>query len=300
LDLESATYDEFGMLEVYAEYEGITLRNRPAVSRQTFELPSGQKLSGIVWGVGQPELVFLHGGGQNAHTWDSVGLHLDRPMLAIDLPGHGHSDWRADRDYSPRANAVAVSAMIKELAPSALAVIGMSLGGLTLMHLAAEHPDQVRKAVIVDVTPNVLRRTADMTARELGATSLVAGPQTFHSFDALVDATARTLPARSIESLRVAVRHNSVQDADGRWRWRYDRLDRCVPADYGALWADLGRIRVPILLVRGGASGFVSQEDADALIALQPTAQVEVVAGAGHSVQSDRARDLSRLIEAFV
>ncbi len=36
-------------------------------------------------------MVFLHGGGQNAHTWDTVILGLGVPALAIDLPGHGRS-----------------------------------------------------------------------------------------------------------------------------------------------------------------------------------------------------------------
>jgi hypothetical protein len=100
----------------------------------------------------------------------------------------------------------------------------------------------------VDVTPNVLRRTARMTSSQLGATSLVVGPHTFQSFDSLVDTAARTLPARSKESLRVAVRHNSVQGADGRWRWRHDRVHRSVPTDCEALWADVERVRAPYCL----------------------------------------------------
>ena len=41
--------------------------------------------------------VLLHGGSQNAHTWDTVAMALDRPLVAIDLPGHGHSDGPGDR-----------------------------------------------------------------------------------------------------------------------------------------------------------------------------------------------------------
>ena len=56
-------------------------------------------------GVGRPtppELVFLHGGAQNAHTWDTVALALGRPLVAIDLPGHGHSDGGTERPARPR------------------------------------------------------------------------------------------------------------------------------------------------------------------------------------------------------
>ena len=39
------------------------------------------------------------------HTWDSVVVALDRPVLAVDLPGHGTSDRRSDRNYGPWENA---------------------------------------------------------------------------------------------------------------------------------------------------------------------------------------------------
>ena len=53
----------------------------------------GRTVSALVWGDAPAELVLIHGGGQNAHTWDTVALALDRPLVAIDLPGHGHSSW---------------------------------------------------------------------------------------------------------------------------------------------------------------------------------------------------------------
>ena len=56
------------------------------------------RVSGLRWGCGDPEVVFLHGGGQNAHTWDALLLQTDFPAVAFDLPGHGRSSWRTDGD----------------------------------------------------------------------------------------------------------------------------------------------------------------------------------------------------------
>ena len=53
------------------------------------------------------------------------------PLVAVDLPGHGHSDWRADHDYTPASNAEDVAVALRELAPASRLVVGMSLGGLT-------------------------------------------------------------------------------------------------------------------------------------------------------------------------
>ncbi len=85
-------------------------------------------------------MVFFHGGGQNAHTWDTVIVGLGVPALAVDLPGHGHSAWREDGDYSPQHNAAAIEPVIKALAPDAELVVGMSLGGLTAIGLGAIAP----------------------------------------------------------------------------------------------------------------------------------------------------------------
>src|SRR6266545_8353544 len=115
--LGSDVYDEFGLLhENVAEWR-LPIEALPAVSRAELELAPGQTLSYIRWGTAPPELVFLHGGGQNAHTWDTVALAAGRPALAIDLPGHGRSSWRPDRNYGPWNNAEAVATALEQIAP---------------------------------------------------------------------------------------------------------------------------------------------------------------------------------------
>ena len=82
------------------------------VSRTSVRVPDGRRVSALVWGDGPAEsveLVFVHGGSQNAHTWDTTIMAMGCPAaLAVDLPGHGHSDWRDDGDYGPKLNAAAV------------------------------------------------------------------------------------------------------------------------------------------------------------------------------------------------
>ena len=77
--------DEFALLPENAEQIGHT-GPLPTVTR----IESGG-ISALKWGDEPPQVVFLHGGGQNAHTWDTVILGLGVPALAIDLPGHGRS-----------------------------------------------------------------------------------------------------------------------------------------------------------------------------------------------------------------
>ena len=80
-------YDEFGMLHENASEVGLPHPGDLSVERVFLEVDAdGRKVSALKWGEGDPEVVLIHGGAQNAHTWDTVALALDRPALAVDLP----------------------------------------------------------------------------------------------------------------------------------------------------------------------------------------------------------------------
>jgi pimeloyl-ACP methyl ester carboxylesterase len=290
-------YDEFGLFHENAAEVGLPYDGPPTVERVELEVAPGQTLSALRWGSGPPELVLLHGGGQNAHTWDTVALALDRPLLAIDLPGHGHSGWRADHAYFPAENARAVAVMIRALAPDAAAVVGMSLGGLTALALATEAPEVVRKLVLVDVTPGVDRdKASDVIA-------FIAGPPSFPSFDEILERTIQFNPTRSESSLRRGILHNAAEQPDGTWKWRYERFevpDNMDMPDFGGMWDYVDAVRVPMLLVRGADSPVVSDDDVAELVRRQPEARVVVVEAAGHSVQGDQPLELAGLIEEHV
>jgi pimeloyl-ACP methyl ester carboxylesterase len=302
--LEDDDYDEFGLLHENAEEWGLPYEGRPVVERGTFTRADGQALSYLRWGTEEPELVFLNGGAQNANTWDTVVLALGRPAVAIDLPGHGHSDRRADRDYGPWSNAEAVAEVIAAVAPQAVAVIGMSLGGATNIRLTATRPDLVRKAVLIDVTPQINDATRDLTTIERGSVSLIGGPPVWDTFEEMAQAAIALSPFRAASGVRRGARHNSRRLEDGRWTWRYDLFgpwpeDAPQWTDFASLWDDVEAITVPVLFVRGGESKFNRDEDVEQLQRRLPSVRVETVAGAGHAVQSDRPLDLVRLIQDF-
>ena len=304
---DTEPYDEFALVAENAAEMGVAWPGPHLPRRAAFALRSGQVLSTIRWGDPEPEVVFLHGGGQNAHTWDSVIVALGRPALAIDLPGHGHSDRRSDGDYGPWENALAVAELIEQVAPSAAGVVGMSLGGATTTRLAATRPDLVRRAVIVDVTPSVNDEGRVMTPEQRGTVALVSGPPIYESFEAVFEVTMAASPFRTEPGVRRGLRHNMVRLPDGRWRWRYDlggsteRTD--VPrdwVDFTPMWDDVDTITVPTMLMVGGESVFVLPEDVDEFRRRLPSVRVESVPGAGHAIQSDQPAAMVALLDDFL
>jgi esterase len=292
-DDELVGLSEFALLPENAEQAGVT-GPLPTVRR----VESGG-ISALQWGEAAPRVVFLHGGGQNAHTWDTVIAGLGVPALAVDLPGHGHSAWREDGDYSPQNNAAAVAPVLGDLAPNAELVVGMSLGGLTAIGLGAVAPHLVRELVLVDVTPSSLRRYAELTTEQQGTVALVAGDREFPSFAEILDKTAAAAPHRDRKSLRRGVFHNSRRLDNGNWTWRYDNI-RKIP-DFDSLWDDFAGLSVPVRLVRGGTSGFVTDEDADELARrAQQFRGVRIVDNSGHSVQSDQPLVLTEILRGVL
>ncbi len=298
-------YDEFGMFHENAEEYGIEFRP-PTVRRQAVELPDGRVLSALVWGEGEPEIVFLHGGGQNAHTWDTVALALNRPMLAIDLPGHGYSDAGLPGLPMPLANAPDIAHVIRALAPNARGVVGMSMGGLTTLALSLHAPDLVKSAILVDVTPGVTR---DQASQIIG---FLNGPVTFADFDEILARTVEFNPTRSEQSLRRGILHNAEQLDDGSWVWRHQRhrldgeaeapsVETTAELDFESLWGAVSQIDGPICLARGMRDqSVVSDEDEAEFLRRNPSATVVHFEESGHSLQGDEPVKLARLIDEFI
>jgi len=293
-------YKEFSMLKENADEAEISWKGTPKVQRKFFTSSEGFSISGILWGEEPPQLVLIHGGAQNAHTWDTVALALDMPLLALDLPGHGHSDWRPKCDYTPFVLADQAAEAIKYWAPEAEAVVGMSLGGLTALCIAADHPQLVKRLGIVDVTPGTDRTKAEPII------NFVSGPEVFESFEEILKRTVEHNPTRSEASLRRGVLHNSHEIEDGKWSWRYDvgrawkdqnKENASELIDFSELWDKVSEIKVPIHLWLGGAWSVVGDEDVEKMKSFQHEMVVKKVEGAGHSIQGDKPLELKELIK---
>jgi pimeloyl-ACP methyl ester carboxylesterase len=300
---ERIDYDEFGLFHENAEEFGLPFAGPPVVRRTSVEVGPGRRLSVLVWGDTEPQLVFLHGGAQNAHTWDTVALALGVPLIAIDLPGHGHSDGPdpAVGSLSPQGNAADVAKVIEALAPHAEAVVGMSLGGLTTIALAGARPDLVKRMVVVDVTPGVNAEKSRFI------TNFVNGPEAFPDFGELLARTIEHNPTRTVSSLRRGILHNAVQLDDGSWRWRYRRhggqgleTSKGGAIDFSTLWPVLATTTMPVLLTRGlREQSVIVDADVAEFVRLRPDAEVVDFPEAGHSLQGDTPLELADAIRRF-
>lgn len=102
-----------------------------------------------------PALVLLHGWGLNLRVWDGLAAALqDRfRIVALDLPGHGRSDWLPER-----CSLAEQAAQIRETLAAITErhfLLGWSLGGQIALRLAADRPAGLDRLVLVATTPRL-------------------------------------------------------------------------------------------------------------------------------------------------
>jgi pimeloyl-ACP methyl ester carboxylesterase len=251
-----------------------------------------------------PPVVFLHGGGQTRHAWGGTAAALARDgrlAIALDLRGHGESDWApGDAPYRLERFAADLRAVIAQLGrPPAL--VGASLGGLTSLLAVGETEVPIATAaVLVDIAPRIepegaKRITSFMVGRPDGYASLE------EVADAIADYTQQRSRPRDLESLKKNLRLGE----NGRWHWHWD--PRFMGADGPAeivdrrrLFAAARRLAFPTLLVRGRESDILSDEGVREFLSHLPNAQYVDVGGAGHMVAGDRNDAFTEAVRGFL
>jgi pimeloyl-ACP methyl ester carboxylesterase len=288
--------DEFALVARTAADAGIAGDEVPRVRRGWVNVPAGGHVSGVFWGDGPPELVLLHDSGRSARAWDAVALAFGRSAVAIDLPGHGRSDWRRDGRYEPALLAPAVAEAIRSFAPRARLVAGTGLGGLTALALRRRHARLLPALALVSALPG----TAP------GQAWRRSGPERYASRADAVAGLAARRPESSRQALRREVLYELTQDPDGSWAWRHHPgnlpalADQGEPAGADPLWGELAQLDVPVALIRGGQAALPTEADLAAARQRVPRLQVITVPGPGADIAASQPAALAAALDHLV
>jgi pimeloyl-ACP methyl ester carboxylesterase len=275
------------------------------VERKVFTGFEGVRLVADV--RGDPDawpVLFLHGGGQTRYAWGTAAETVAAQgwrAVALDLRGHGDSDWAPNGDYSFTAFGGDCLAVVDQLGRPPV-LIGASLGGMSAM-LAEGTSDRTVSCglVLVDITPK-----ANPEGIQRIATFMQSGLDGFDTLEAAAEAIAAYTPQRT-KRVNPAGLKKVLRQRDGRWYWHWDPMlinqERTeVPPDRlsGLLDVAMSNIHVPTMLVRGLLSDVVTQEGVDDLLAKIPGATVVGVDGAAHMIAGDKNDAFSDSVVTFL
>lgn len=103
-------------------------------------------------GAGKP-LVLLHGFGGCTQNWSPFVAELSKHyrLIVVDLRGHGHSTNPENR-FTHREAAGDVFRLLEKLEVGRFSAMGMSSGGMTLLHMATSEPERIESMVLISAT----------------------------------------------------------------------------------------------------------------------------------------------------
>ena len=222
------------------------------------DLPWGQ-VAARRWGqAGARPLLACHGWLDNAASFDRLAPLLvaggEVDLLAVDLPGHGHSTWLAG-GYSQPTQATCVLAILDALGWQQAGLIGHSMGAGIACLLAASVPERVSALICLDALGQ-LSAPLDATVPRLRKHLLSCLPglsSTPRQLDSVEAGIALRQQRNQLdEDAAAGLVQRGVVQRDGRWYWRYDPRLTEPSATYlheAQVQAVLGAIGCPTLLI---------------------------------------------------
>jgi pimeloyl-ACP methyl ester carboxylesterase len=107
-------------------------------------------------------IVLIHGTSASLHTWDgwTDTLKGQRRVIRMDLPGFGLTGPAPDGNYSMTRYADFIAALLDQLGVRRAVLAGNSLGGGVAWRTAVQHPERVRRLVLVDASGYPLQSTS--------------------------------------------------------------------------------------------------------------------------------------------
>jgi pyruvate dehydrogenase E2 component (dihydrolipoamide acetyltransferase) len=234
-------------------------------------------------------LILIHGFGGDLNSWmfNQPELAVDRPVHAIDLPGHGDSGLILESGSVPDL-ARAVIATMDALAIERGHFIGHSLGGAVALFLAIKHASRVASTLLV--APGGL------------------GPEINMAFiDGLITADRRKAMQSVLEALFADPRLASRRMADDLLQAKRrdgvpEALRKIAAANFtdgrqaGGMRAGLASLKMPIAVVWGAADKVIpTSQAAD----LPGNVGVHVIESAGHMPHMERAQEFNGIARRF-
>lgn len=258
---------------------------------------NGLRLHYLDWGgEGKQPFIMLHGIGRIAHSFDHIAPHFntDYHVIALDMRGHGDSQWSPEGAYLVEDYARDLAAFIELLNLRDVILLGNSTGGRVVQFYAGTHPERMAKLIVEDVGPERTNEIASGFARRVQQEE-----QGWASEDELVASLMRGGGKTSEELQRNYAHFGSKRREDGRIVWKRDPnlVQGFVPTE---LWAQVLKIKCPTIYILGGASTIVPPETQQKLRDNLPAVQIVTMPKLGHYPHQEAPEDYIRTVQGFL
>jgi pimeloyl-ACP methyl ester carboxylesterase len=275
-------------------------------------LSSGLTLNAFEWrpsrpASGMPTLLLLHGLGDATCVWRdvAVGLQAHARMIAVDLRGHGDSDWPTDADYHVLSMAKDIGELMRLLGPEKLTVVGHSMGAAVALRLVADRPQQFERLVLAD-----FGLKADLKSVMQLRSALRDAHRTYASVGDYETVLRARHPLAQPNLMEWVATQTSRLSPAGVVELKYDpRIltdrDRAMGTTMSAgMYQEncrlLASLSCPVMVLRGIASSVLSVRDAHEMVGMVSNGIFCSIPLAGHSIHLDNPGAVASAIKEFL
>ena len=236
---------------------------------------NGMSMYYETYGDGDP-LILLHGFNGSGATWKPVIPEFSKHyrLIVPDLRGHGRST-NPTSQFTHRQSARDVFALLDYLQIRRFKAMGISTGGMTLLHMATQQPDRVASMVLIGATiyfPEQAREIMRHSTPESLTEADLARLRQIHKFS---DEQIRTLRAEFL----------AFKDS-------YDDMNFTRPY--------LGTITASTLVVQGDRDQFFPVEIPFEMYRAIPRSYLWIIPNGGHVAIFGHLEEFNRVAGAFL
>ena len=243
------------------------------------------------FGQGTP-VIILHGLLGSLDNWQTFAKRLSSEfkVYTVDLRNHGRTVHNDVHTYQAMADDLLE--FFEEHQIQKAHLIGHSMGGKAAMQFAIEHTVRVLKLIIVDISPRAYQGNHDEIFNALLELDL--------SHVTKRDEADFALSKRiSDVAVRQFLLKNLQRNSNDGFSWKmnlkglwdnYDNIN--VPIH------PVSQIEIPVIVIRGGKSGYVEDKDLDSFKEIFPQTKLITIPGAGHWVHAEAPDEFYNLVRA--
>lgn len=245
-----------------------------------------------------PDVVLLHGWGMHSGYWQGLIDELKQSyrLHCIDLPGHGRSEYCGENSIDDFVARVRFT--IDSITDKSYSLAGWSMGGLIAQQLALEHPDRVKRVMLIASSACFMQRAGWPNA------------MTETVLNSFADALLQDYKTTLNRFLALQVR-GCEQQQQGLRELKAQLFSRGEP-DQQALKTglsllqqvdlrnSLSSIEMPVMLIGGERDTLVPPAALSNMAELLPQATVQIIKGAGHAPLLSHPNGIVSVMKAFI
>ena len=252
-------------------------------------------------GEGTP-IVLIHGTASSLHTWDAWTAELKKTnkVIRLDLPAFGLTGPNATADYSIKSYTNLLHKFLNKIKIDTFYLAGNSLGGNIAWNYTAEHPNKVKKLILVDAS-GLPTNKPQPAVFKLAKTPLLSDLFLYITPKFFIKKNMREVYADDTKITdELITRYHKMALRDGNRQAFIDRARMDFKLGSKANLDKLKSIETPTLLIWGAKDNWIPLDNGKRMGRVMQNSKLVVLENSGHVPMEENPDESLTILKSFL